>query len=106
LKLQKEGKPMANTVPMINQCYQEIATNRTFEVLSVDEYLAVIDLHYDDGEFDQISLEDWSQMVVTPPSAAYSQAAALALEDKAQMPWVSDLDEVIQSDYMFGWDEF
>jgi hypothetical protein len=97
---------MASIVPMINQRYQDVATNRTFEVLSVDEYLAVIDLHYDDGELDQISLDDWSQMVVTPPSEVYNQAAALALEDKAQMPWASDLDEVIGSDYMFGWDEF
>jgi hypothetical protein len=97
---------MANSVPMINQCYQEIATNRTFEVLSVDEYLAVIDLQYDDGEFDQISLDNWSHMVLKSPSAAYQQATTLALEDKSQMPWVSDLDEVIQSDYLFGWDEF
>ena len=59
---------MANTVPMINQCYQEIATNRTFEVLNVDEYLATINLHYDDGEFEQISLEDWSQMAVKRPA--------------------------------------
>ncbi len=97
---------MANSVPMINQCYQEIATSRIFEVLSIDEYLAVIDLHYDDGEFDQISLDDWSQMVVQPPNTVYKQAAALALEDRCQMPWVSDLDEVIQSNYLFGWDEF
>lgn len=97
---------MANSVPMINQCYREIATNRTFEVLGIDEYLAVVNLNYDDGEFDQISLDDWSQMVVVPPSAAYKQAATLAIEDRAQMPWVSDLDEIIQSDYLFGWDEF
>lgn len=97
---------MANSVPMINQCYQEIATNRTFEVLSVDEYRAIINLHYDDGEFDQIGLDNWSHMVLKPPSAAYQQATTLALEDKSQMPWVSDLDEVIQSDYLFGWDEF
>jgi hypothetical protein len=105
-KLEKEGKTMANTVPMINQCYQEIATNRTFEVLNVDEYLATINLHYDDGEFEQISLEDWSQMAVQAPSGVYRQAAALATEDRHQMPWVSDVDEVIQSDYLFGWDEF
>ena len=97
---------MASIVPMINQRYQDVATNRTFEVLSVDEYLAVIDMHYDDGELDQISLDDWSQMVVVPPSEVYNQAAALALEDQAQMPWATDLDEAMQSDYMFGWDEF
>jgi hypothetical protein len=91
---------------MINQRYQDVATNRTFEVLSVDEYLAVIDMHYDDGELDQISLDDWSQMVVVPPSEVYNQATALALEDQAQMPWATDLDEAMQSDYMFGWDEF
>ena len=36
---------MASSVPMINQRYQEVATNRTFEVLGVDEHLAIIDLH-------------------------------------------------------------
>ena len=97
---------MASSVPIINQRYQEVATNRTFEVLGVDEHLAIIDLHYDDGELDQISLDEWSQMVVTPPSEAYNQAAALALEDQAQMPWATDLDEAMQSDYLFGWDEF
>jgi hypothetical protein len=98
---------MASSVPMINQRYQDLATNRTFEVLSVDEYLTVIDLHYDDGELDQISLDDWSQMVVTPPSERYNQAAALAIEDhQGQMPWATGLDDAMQSDYMFGWDEF
>ncbi len=97
---------MASSIPIINQRYQEVATNRTFEVLGVNEYLAVIDLHYDDGELDQISLDDWSQMVVIPPSEVYNQAATLALEDRAQMSWATDLDEAMQSDYMFGWDEF
>ena len=97
---------MASSVPMINQRYQDPATNRTFEVLSVDECLAVIDLHYDDGELDQISLDDWSKMGAIAPSEVYSQAAALAIENQGQMPWSTDLDGAMQTDYLFGWDEF
>ena len=37
---------MGKSVPVINQWYQDIAVNRLFEVIAVDEYSALIDIRY------------------------------------------------------------
>ena len=98
---------MARSVPIINQLYQDIAINRTFEVLGVDEYGAVIDLRYDDGEVHKISLSDWSKMVVMPAREPAAWAPTLPTSDEHQMHAVyGDIERSIQSDYLFGWDEF
>ncbi|MBT6594398.1 MAG: hypothetical protein HOO18_10625, partial [Porticoccaceae bacterium] len=47
----------------------------------------------------------WSKMGAIAPSEVYSQAAALAIENQGQMPWSTDLDGAMQTDYLFGWDE-
>ena len=39
---------MGKSVPVINQWYQDIAVNRLFEVVAVDEYSALIDIRYAD----------------------------------------------------------
>ena len=98
---------MAKSVPIINQLYQDIAINRTFEVLGVDEYGAVIDLRYGDGEVHQISLRDWSKMVVMPAREPAVWAPTMRLSDDDQTHAAcGDIERSIQSDYLFGWDEF
>jgi len=100
-------KVMAKSVPIINQLYQDIAINRTFEVLDIDEYEAVMDLRYDNGEVHQISLRDWSKMVVMPAREPAVWTPILRLSDDDEMhATCGDIERSIQADYLFGWDEF
>ena len=55
-------KMMATYIPSIGNWYQDIAVNRLFEIVSIDDYSASIDIRYEDGEYDDIAFDSWSEM--------------------------------------------
>ena len=108
---------MGKSVPVINQWYQDIAVNRLFEVIGVDEYSALIDIRYaqpsdKSGDYsgisdeasglDEISFEDWAQLVVVTASAPDNWRSSFAIAEDEQMPKA----KIKAADYLFGWDEF
>ena len=95
---------MAKTIPIINQRYHDIASGRTFEVLLIDEYSATIELHFDDGDFDQINFDDWSRMAAIPVNSL-SELGSDAPKD-AQKSNLWSVSGIRDSRYMFAWDEF
>ena len=124
---------MGKSVPVINQWYQDIAVNRLFEVIAVDEYSALIDIRYaaatyeniidgdadddteDNSGLDEISFDDWAQMMVIPARppedwrTSFGEAAGEQMtSDDIIMPIhdASSVDTLEAADYLFGWDEF
>ena len=121
---------MGKSVPVINQWYQDIAVNRLFEVVAVDEYSALIDIRYadipcddedykgnsdDNSGLDEISFEEWSQMTVMPASAPEDWRSSLGFDQNSVMladdlvlfnPESGSIDNIKSEDYLFGWDEF
>lgn len=132
---------MAKSIPIIKQWYQDVAVNRPFEVIAVDEYSALIKIRYaesiEDDEYygnsfdensglDEISFDDWAQMVVVTAEAPEDWRSSFALSDDIQM-FVDDIimpdsrdgsnienllldnataDNIDAANYLFGWDEF
>jgi len=125
---------MGKSVPTINQWYQDIAEKRLFEVITVDEYSALIDIRYADPSYysndengtystssdvnsglDVISFDDWSQMVVVPARAPEDWRSTIGLSTDSIMlgddivmpnPDSNSMDAIEAADYLFGWDEF
>jgi hypothetical protein len=108
---------MGKSVPVINQWYQDIAVNRLFEVIAVDEYSALIDIRYVEpsGKYsdysgisdearglDEISFEDWAQLVVvTAPAPDNWRSSLSSVENE-----LISAARKEAADYLFGWDEF
>jgi hypothetical protein len=121
---------MGKSVPTINQWYQNIAENRLFEIVAIDEYSALIDVRYADPVYadgvyssgsdenscrDEISFDDWSQMVVVPARAPEDWRSTIGIDRDTRMlgdnivmpnPDSSSMDGIEATDYLFGWDEF
>ena len=120
---------MGKSVPIINQWYQDLAVNRLFEVIAVDEYSALIDIRYETNSLDNnnlynndlnsISFDDWSKMTIVTARAPEDWRSSFAkshddqlladdLSDKIVMsnPDSSSIDSIETADYLFGWDEF
>ena len=116
---------MGKSVPIINQWYQDIAVNRLFEVIAIDEYSALINIRYtdpdreygvyEDSGLDEISFDDWTKMIVVPArepedwrSSFGTNEDTRMLVDDIIMPNsdTSSLESIQAADYLFGWDEF
>ncbi len=120
---------MGKSVPIINQWYQDIAVNRLFEVIAVDEYSALIDIRYadpycEDGSykgssdensgFDEIGFDDWSQMAVVPArtpedwrnSSGIGKDAQMLAADIVMPTRTGSMDNIEAVNYLFGWDEY
>lgn len=120
---------MGKSVPIINQWYQDLAVNRLFEVIAVDEYSALIDIRYETNSLDNnnlynndlnsISFDDWSKMTIVTARAPEDWRSSFAkshddqlladdLSDKIVMsnPDSGSIDSIETADYLFGWDEF
>ena len=125
---------MGKSVPIINQWYQDIAVNRLFEVIAVDEYSTLIDIRYetnsldnnsldnnnlDNSDLNSISFDDWSKMIIISARAPEDWRSSFAkshddqlladdLSDKIVMPNPDSgsIDSIETADYLFGWDEF
>ena len=125
---------MGKSVPIINQWYQDIAVNRLFEVIAVDEYSTLIDIRYetnsldnnsldnnnlDNSDLNSISFDDWSKMIIVSARAPEDWRSSFAkshddqlladdLSDKIVMPNPDSgsIDSIETADYLFGWDEF
>jgi hypothetical protein len=121
---------MANSVPTLNQWYQNIADKRLFEVIAVDEYTALIDIRYaepcyeygaysggsdENCDLDVLSFDEWSQMVVVAARPPQDWRSAIGWDTNLRMlgdnivmpsPEGSTMDTIEAADYLFGWDEF
>ena len=113
-------KMMATHIPSIGNWYQDIAVNRLFEIVSIDDYSASIDIRYEDGEYDDIAFDSWSEMalVETGPPEDWRSAKNLSEDQRfyahhSFMPFSDALSDPLAEpmsglalDSHFGWDEF
>ena len=94
---------MGKSVPIINQWYQDIAVNRLFEVLAVDEYSALIDIRYEssflyknsiddcldkslkNNQLSRISFADWSKMVIVTAREPEDWRSSLTKSNDTQL---------------------
>lgn len=105
---------MATQLPTMGQWYQDIAINRLFEIIGQDQYCATIDIRYDDGEIDEIDLEQWAQMSVAladPPQDwrslfDLSEEQRFFSDDIIVPAPGADVLASLEPDSQFGWDEF
>lgn len=105
---------MAKQAPIIGQWYQDVAVNRLFEVVAVDEYAATIEIQYEEGDVDEIDLETWGQLVVLPAEQPedWRSSFELSEEDRffADDVFVPDINgdplSTIEPESFSGWDEF
>ena len=109
---------MAIHIPSIGNWYQDIAVDRLFEIVAIDDYTATINIRYEDGEFDDIGFEDWSEMAVVQsgPPEDWHSSRSLSNDQRCYahhsfMPSndsdpISDSLSGLAPDSQFGWDEF
>lgn len=96
---------MGKSVPIINQWYQDIAVNRLFEVIAVDEYSTLIDIRYetnsldnnsldnnnldnnglDNSDLNSISFDDWSKMIIISARAPEDWRSSFAKSHDDQL---------------------
>ena len=104
---------MAIHVPSIGKWYQDIAVNRLFEIVAIDDYTASIDIRYEDGEYDDITLDSWSQMAVIQANPPEDWRSSMILSDGERFfvdgvfipASASDPLSSLEPDAQFGWDE-
>lgn len=105
---------MAIHVPSIGKWYQDIAVSRLFEIIAIDDYTATISIKYEDGEYDDIDINSWSQMALMHSNPPEDWRSSSNLSDDERLyadaafsptagndPLVS-----LEPDSQFGWDEF
>ena len=109
---------MAIHIPSIGNWYQDIVINRMFEIVSIDDYSATIDIRYEDGEYDEIAFDSWSQMAIVQTGPPEDWRSSKNLSDHQRfyahhsfMPCgsgdpASDPLSGLTLDSHFGWDEF
>ncbi|MDG2502639.1 MAG: hypothetical protein P8M77_09645 [Porticoccaceae bacterium] len=105
---------MAIHVPSIGNWYQDIAVSRLFEIVAIDDYTASIDIRYEDGEYDDISFDGWSQMALVQANPPEDWRSSMNLSDDerffADAVFIpasgSDPLSSLEPDTQFGWDEF
>ena len=96
---------MGKSVPIINQWYQDIAVNRLFDAIAVDEYSALIDIRYqtnsldnnsldnnnldnnglDNSDLNSISFDDWSKMTIVTARAPEDWRSSFAKSHDDQL---------------------
>lgn len=113
-------KIMATHIPSIGNWYQDIAVNRLFEIVSIDDYSATIDIKYEDGEYDDIAFDSWSEMALAKAGPPEDWRSSKHLSDDQRfyahhsfMPFTDPLADPLTDsmsgralDSHFGWDEF
>lgn len=105
---------MAIQLPTLGQWYQDFAINRLFEIIGQDQYCATLDIRYEDGEIDEIDLEQWAQMSVSlaDPPHEWRSLFDLGQEQRSFPDDIivpatgSDVLARLEPDSQFGWDEF
>lgn len=48
--------------PIVGTWYEDLETGRVFQVLDYTASDDVIDIQYDDGSIDEISMDEWEEM--------------------------------------------
>lgn len=106
---------MATQLPTIGQWYQDIAVNRLFEIIALDQYSATLEIQYEDGEIDELELDDWAQMTILQADPPEDWRNLFGLSDEQRL--FSDDVLIVRSSgdplakiepdaHYFGWDEF
>ena len=108
---------MGKSVPIINQWYQDIAVNRLFEVIAVDEYSTLIDIRYetnsldnnsldnnnldnnglDNSDLNSISFDDWSKMIIVSARAPEDWRSSFAKSHDDQLLADDLSDKIVMS---------
>lgn len=108
---------MGKSVPIINQWYQDIAVNRLFEVIAVDEYSTLIDIRYetnsldnnsldnnnldnnglDNSDLNSISFDDWSKMIIISARAPEDWRSSFAKSHDDQLLTDDLSDKIVMS---------
>lgn len=55
--------------PIVGNWYQHLDKGQQFEVVAVDEDSATIEIQHFDGDLEEVSLEDWTQLDIVPIEA-------------------------------------
>ena len=105
---------MATQFPTIGLWYQDIAINRLFEIIGLDQYCATIDIRYEDGEIDELDLELWAQVALTQADPPQEWRSLFDLSEEQRFfsdaviaPAAGrDVLAGLKPDAHFGWDEF
>jgi hypothetical protein len=106
-------KIMAIHVPSIGKWYQDVAVSRLFEIVAIDDYTATIDIRYEGGEYDDITLDSWSQMALIQANPPEDWRSSMNLSDDERFfvdavfipATASDPMSSLELDAQFGWDE-
>ena len=105
---------MAKLAPIIGQWYQDVALNRLFEVVAVDDYAATIELQYEQGDLDEVDMESWAQMVVVTAQQPEDWRSSFELSEEDRffaddviVPEINgDPLSAIEPESFTGWDDF
>jgi hypothetical protein len=60
-----DGEPVRmsrDTEPVVNTWYEDLETGRQFAVVDVDEDEAVVEIQYEDGDTEDIDLDEWYEL--------------------------------------------
>ena len=106
---------MASKLPRVGRWYQDIAVHRLFEIIAMDHYSATLSIQYEDGEIDELELDDWAQMTTVQADPPEDWRNLFDLSDEQRL--FSDGVLLINPDtnptsgfesdaHYFGWDEF
>jgi hypothetical protein len=86
-----------NSEPSVGNWYQYPEDGERFEVLEVDEDRGVIEIQYDDGERDEIDLEEWGDLEVDLTDPPEDWAETLERGEAARGPASKDPDDPVGS---------
>ena len=99
---------MASFFPAIGAWYQELATNRLFEIVAVDEKYGTIEVQYEDGDIAEFDMESWGQSDITL-STAPEEGTALFGESSfdvdSNQNYVGNPLEEIEPESFTGFDD-
>lgn len=76
---------MTNDIdPLVGNWYQHVDKGLDFEVVAVDYESALVEIQYLDGTVDEISLEEWYELVLEPAEPPEDWTAPLdVIDDEA-----------------------
>ena len=73
-----------DTEPVVASWYEDLETGRHFEVVDFDEDDAVVEIQYDDGDTDEIDLDEWYELDLEPVEPPEAWRAGAGDEDSAK----------------------
>jgi hypothetical protein len=67
--------------PIIGGVYTDIENEIDFEVVAIDDYENIVEIKREDGDIDQISLDDWYDMQLEPKEDVEEWQGMMSIDD-------------------------